>query len=582
MVVELPNTLDEVDQSAETLTAVVQDLMATRAEPRNVVLDGLIAGLPGTFQFDTTKSFDAALAELFADSSGAAKSKLIRLATRCGTSALDAYAKEIIDSLLGTIADKEADDVRRAAAAEELIGFRSNDADAVAAVVQQLNAQTAPELGVSLLKAVQGSRAPSAGEPIVAAMPTLTPQLKTVAIGTLLSRPDWTRSLLTAIESRDVELTDLSLDQKQSLRAFPDDSIRRKAEELLAMGGGLPDANRDKVLKALLHLCEVEGSVDAGREIFKKHCSKCHKHGDIGDKNIGPNLTGMSVHPKEELLTHIIDPSRSVEGNFRIYTVVDVDGRVMNGMLAAETRTSIRLVDTEAKEKVIAREDIEELVASRKSLMPEGFEKQMTEPELTDLLEFLTNKGKYVPIPFDKYATAISTKGLFHSGDNGPDRMIFPDWKPKMFKDIPFVLTDPQGKSKLNIIMLNGPLGPVPPKMPKSVSLPCNTSAKAIHILGGVGGWSWPAHGEKSTSVTVRLNYEDGVTEDHPLINGEHFADYIRRVDVPKSEFVMMLRGQQVRYLSVLPKRTEKITTLELIKGDDPTAPMFAAVTIER
>ena len=48
-----------------------------------------------------------------------------------------------------------------------------------------------------------------------------------------------------------------------------------------------------------------------------------------------------------------------------------------------------------------------------------------------------------------------------------------------------------------------------------------------------------------------------GKTEDHELKNGVHFADYIRRVDVPGSKFAFALRSQQVRYLSVSPKRPD-------------------------
>ena len=55
--------------------------------------------------------------------------------------------------------------------------------------------------------------------------------------------------------------------------------------------------------------------------------------------------------------------------------------------------------------------------------------------------------------------------------------------------------------------------------------------------------------------MIVRLHYADGKTEDHALKNGEHFADYIRRVDVPGSKFAFSLRGQQIRYLAVTPKR---------------------------
>ena len=563
------------------LETVVKNVNGVDGTVANAILDGLTAGLPANVDFKSTKSFDETLVKSFKHLAAGARSKLIRLAARCGTKALDEFSEEIVASMLAVVGDASADDTARAAAARELIGFRTSDAAAVSAVVEQLGAQTTPELGGQFLQAIQLSQSPEAGSVLLEAVPSLTPRLKSSAIGTLLSKPDWTKALLGGLESRAVVLSDLSLDQKQALRGFPDAAIRERAEKLLSMSGGLPDENRDKVLKSLLHLTEREGNVDAGLEMFKKHCAACHKHGELG-KTIGPNLTGMAVHPKAELLTHIIDPSRSVEGNFRIYTVVTSDGLVLNGMLASETRTSITLIDAKAKETSLQREDIEQLVASRKSLMPEGFEKQMTEEELSNLLEFLTNKGKYVPVPLDRYATAISTKGLFHTGDDGPDRMIFSDWKPKFFKETPFLLTDPQGKSRPNIILLNGPNGSLPPQMPKSVSLPCNTSAKKIHLLGGVGGWNFPFDSRKTLSMIVRLHYEDGRSEDHELLNGVHIADYIRRVDVPESEFAFALGGQQVRYLAITPKRAEKISTIELVKGSDRSSPIVMAVTIER
>ena len=62
------------------------------------------------------------------------------------------------------------------------------------------------------------------------------------------------------------------------------------------------------------------GDAATGKLVFKQQCAKCHTHSGEGGK-IGPDLTGMAVHPKDELLVHILDPSRSVEGNFRLYTV---------------------------------------------------------------------------------------------------------------------------------------------------------------------------------------------------------------------------------------------------------------------
>jgi hypothetical protein len=81
--------------------------------------------------------------------------------------------------------------------------------------------------------------------------------------------------------------------------------------------------------------------------------------------------------------------------------------------------------------------------------------------------------------------------------------------------------------------------------------------------------------------MVVRLHYEDGKTEDHELKNGEQFADYIRRVDVPGSKFAFALRGQQIRYLAITPKREDKIKEIELRKGPDVTAPVVMAVTVE-
>ncbi len=263
------------------------------------------------------------------------------------------------------------------------------------------------------------------------------------------------------------------------------------------------------------------------------------------------------------------------------YSVATIDGRILSGLLASETKTSIELLDAENKSHSIQREDIDELIASKKSLMPEGFEKQVSTSDLTDLLAFLTQRGKYLPLDLRKVATIDSTHGMFFDRDSDPERLIFPDWSPKVVDGVPFLFVDPQGGRVPNVILLNSPNGTIPPSMPKSVSLPCNAPARAIHLLSGVSGWGYP-YGEKGTvSMIVRLHYQDGKTEDHPLKNGIHFADYIRVVDVPESKLAFRLRGQQVRYLTVHPERNEPIETIELVKGPDATAPVVMAVTVE-
>ena len=151
----------------------------------------------------------------------------------------------------------------------------------------------------------------------------------------------------------------------------------------------------------------------------------------------------------------------------------------------------------------------------------------------------------------------VTTKGMFFDPEGEVERLVFPDWKPKMVGSVPFVLVDPQGDTIANAVMLHGPLGKVAPLMPREVSLPLGTAASAIHLLGGISGWGYPATRDETTSLVVRLVYADGTTEDHPLKNGRHFADYIRRVDVPESDFAFDLAGRQMRYLAIRPAKDE-------------------------
>ncbi len=107
---------------------------------------------------------------------------------------------------------------------------------------------------------------------------------------------------------------------------------------------------------------------------FEQNCTKCHRHGTVGAK-IGPDLTGIAVRKKVEILIDVLDPNRSVEGNYQQYNLATEDGRTYAGLLVADNRTSVELLDADGKRHVVLREDIDSLVNTKRSLMPEGFEK---------------------------------------------------------------------------------------------------------------------------------------------------------------------------------------------------------------
>lgn len=564
----------------DTAPALVASLGNASPAVAEAILAGLSKGWPRNKPVELSEAADKSLVELLDKIPAAARGSLIRLAMRWGSKQLETRIAEISAAFLEIAASDKAKDADRIAAARQLMEFRKADAQAPQELLKLITPKTSAEISNGLLDAVGLSESAEVGASLVSGLSSMTPSVRPAGIRLLLGRTDWTRSLLNGLDEGRVQLSELSLEQKLALSNHVDKSIADRFKPMLAKGGGLPNPDRQKVVDELMPITELTGDAVAGKAVFKKTCVKCHTHSGEGTR-IGPDLTGMAVHPKKELLIHIIDPSRSVEGNFRIYTVQTDDGKVYNGLLASESRTAIELIDSEAKKHQILRENIEELLGSAKSLMPEGFEKQHTKQELTDLLEFLTQRGKFLPIPIDKVATVVTTRAMFHEGTHDEQKLIFPDWTPKVFDGIPFVLIDPQGDRIPNAIMLHGTNGDKPPRMPKAVSLPCNAPAKLIHFLGGISGWGSPAAPAGTPSVTIRLKYADGQTEDHVTRNGEVWADYITRVDVPGSKFAYRLRGQQIRYFNITPRRPDKIESIDLVKGNDATSPIIMAVTIE-
>ena len=547
------------------------------------VIGGLAQGWPKDRPVALNTKTEKAMEALFDGLPLGAQGQIISLASAWGSQSFARREARIVGDLLSAIEDEDRPDDERIAAARHLIELKNNDDGVIDELLVRIIPRTSPELAAGLLAALEGTRSEHVGPALIGALPRQTPATAQAAMRLLLRRTDWTRSLLQSAEQGKVDLNSLALDQQQALTRHPNRKLARRARRLFSAGGGLPSADREKVLQQFMPVTETRGDAVAGKAVFTKTCSKCHVHSGEGTA-VGPELSGMAVHPKAELLLQILDPSRNVEGNYRQVTVATTGGLILTGLLASETRTTIELFDAEGKKHVVLRADIDDLIRSSKSLMPDGFENEMSAEDFTNLLEFLTQKSKYIPVPIRKWATVVSTVGMFHDKENEVERLVLEDWSPKTFQGVPFHLVDPEGDRVPNVILLNGPNGSTAPTMPKSVVLPSNGPARAIHFLSGVSGWGSKGsmdNVEPTVSMIVRLHYADGQQEDHPLENGIHFADYIGRYDVPGSQFAFSLRDQQMRYFAITPKRRAPIGQIELVKGPDHTAPIVMAVTIE-
>lgn len=202
--------------------------------------------------------------------------------------------------------------------------------------------------------------------------------------GALRSGP-LTARLLEALEAGQIELVEIATEVRPLLERLADEDLRRRAAELLAQ---LPVVDRSAVIESRREALSHAGDRQRGGAIFAAHCATCHLVEGVGAR-VGPDLSGIAARPPKALLVDILDPSRDVPPDYMNYVVATTDGRVLSGLLAGETATTIALRLPDGVAQSVAREDVERLQATGKSLMPEGFEARLDSRQLADLLAFL-------------------------------------------------------------------------------------------------------------------------------------------------------------------------------------------------
>jgi putative heme-binding domain-containing protein len=604
---------------ASQLAALLDALASADRRLAPTVLASLSRFWPDKRVVQLPPASERALESLLADAPMDTKSDLLRLAQLWKVGNTGELQRQHSASLRAHVENAELADDERIAAAEALVRIDLENGAAGRDILRMISPQTSLPLLTGLLRAVSGSRHEGFADELLDLHGTLLPQGQQAVVEVLLEQPDSTNALLDAIAAKKLDVAALSLEQMAALRAHPIQAVRTRADELMLQQGTGPDPDRQAALAELLTVAETAGNADRGKELFAKHCAVCHAHSGVGE-TIAPDLTGMFVHPKKHILENIIDPSRDVETNFRSYSIIS-NGKVYAGMYAGESRTTVTMVDSTGRRHVIQRGEIEEVYSSTKSLMPDGFEKVLSQSDLADVLEFLATRQRYVPLRLAGVATTSSAgspfgRGFGRRGDNSDERgdrngasgrgasgrrdrgerregregregrdrglLALSDWKPTTVGGVPFSLVDPQQGAVKNILLFGGQSARFGRDLPANVRLPCGLPAKKFHLLSGVSLGGYPFHAEQSTTLVVRFHYEGGQTEDHELKNGVHFANYREREDVPASEFAFRMGDQQMRYLTLEPKRSDVlIADIEFIKGEDPTLPIVLAVTAE-
>jgi putative membrane-bound dehydrogenase-like protein len=213
-----------------------------------------------------------------------------------------------------------------------------------------------------------------------------SPAVRREAAEALFARADRLPALLTALEEKKVLANQIEPIRLDQLRKHPNAQLRQRALKVLASQMAI---DRQKVVEAYREALELKVDAGRGKTVFKKNCATCHRLENEGIE-VGPDLlSALRNKSREQLLTDILDPSREVDPRYLAYQVTTKKGQVLTGIIAAETASSVTLRRGEKAEDVVLRNQIDEIQATAKSLMPEGLEMQMTKQEVADVIAYL-------------------------------------------------------------------------------------------------------------------------------------------------------------------------------------------------
>ncbi len=257
----------------------------------------------------------------------------------------------------------------------------------VAPIVGQLMAPRQPlDLQIAAIEALAAVDDPRVATLLLEDWQTKTPKVQQASMDAIFRQQNRLPALLDAIESADVPRWSLDRARCEQLRESSIKEIRDRAKTLLAEQAVRKE--RKEIIAPYLAALAKSRDHERGKQVFEKQCAKCHRLQEKG-YTVGPELSSTTRRSDETLVADVLDPSSQITAGFNNYSVVTEAGRIFTGVLAAETATSVMLRREESKEDTILRKDIDQMVASSISMMPENLEKEVPPQGLADLITYL-------------------------------------------------------------------------------------------------------------------------------------------------------------------------------------------------
>lgn len=290
----------------------------------------------------------------------------------------------ILDRARLAIRDLKSSEAARVEAIE-LLGLAAPAPETMAALFALIQPAQAWPVQRAAISALVRLDAPQLAERLLARWTQFTPAIKSVVLPVLFSRPDRVLALLEAVRTNVVRPNELTPTQVAGMRAHRSADVRRVAGEVFTPAA---PGDRQAVIRRYHPSLDLPGSAARGRLTFQSRCAACHQAGQAGFA-LGPSVGSMKSFTREEALTHILDPNRTIDARYRLHLAETTDGRTVTGIIETETDSSVTLRQPSGAGTMLLRSRISRLESLEQSMMPEGLEDGLSVQDMADLLQFV-------------------------------------------------------------------------------------------------------------------------------------------------------------------------------------------------
>lgn len=374
-VIGLPSSSNANDKT-DSFTLLIDALASSQdSTVQAALLNGMIKGLEGRRDVPAPKGWTKLSEQLAASDSGAVREKSLALSQVFGDQAAVARA-------LKAVSDPTLETNKRRSILRLLLNQQNKEASNLLKSLLD-----DPAMALDAIRGYAIVENNDAASLLLSRYAKLNPMQQRAVIETLAARKFYANKLLGALKTKDVSPDDIPIQVARSLTEMLGERFSDVYGTVREVG-----EDREQLLAKYKKLCNPNAIANAnasrGRAVFQKTCAACHTLYGEGGK-VGPDLTGSNRANLDYILLNSVDPSYDVPDAYKTVSVLTVDGRVVNGVLAEEDATRIILRTAEQPRVVIAKEDIELRRISPKSMMPDGQLDQMEKQEVVDLIKYL-------------------------------------------------------------------------------------------------------------------------------------------------------------------------------------------------